>query len=375
MSSAGIGLARLPEQNAAAAIDASARVQPATAGIGLARPAPVNVSPLPPPGELPHVAAAEAAPAPTPAAPAPAPVDLAPAPAPAPAAPASTALKGYDFKTNPLAAIGLVLSETARGLKGQPSGIPEIQRQQLEEQAQQYKQAAFGLDVLDKTSSYISKVPADQRADVIKDLDARFSSVMGGHSIAPFLTLITKGSAAEVAATVGALKELNPSPMMLSYWSQHPEEAKKTLDNFNAEKARKAANPDKTADEIKAEHKAATEGDIAGGGGPESPAQAAAKAAAETSARQGVELKSYKVDGQPQLLSATSAATLQKGGHKIEPAGTAADFLATMMDIANGGGSGGAAAAVPTVKTQADYAKLPKGSAYIGPDGKKAVKQ
>jgi hypothetical protein len=213
----GIGLSEgyvPPERTAAAQLDASVRPAAAPTGIGLAgaytpdprdndggAPVPdVNTATItPPPIDTSSLSQMPALPA--------------AAPAPVAAAPSDEPL--VDWHKDPLSAIGLVLSSTAAGINGTESPVAQLKKQRLEEQAMQYKTAALALDVVDKTSAFVSKLPASQRDAAIADLDQRFSPALGGHSIGGFLKAITSGNDQKTAATLGALKALNPSPAMM----------------------------------------------------------------------------------------------------------------------------------------------------------------
>jgi hypothetical protein len=246
----GIGLAyKTPEQQTASTLDANARAvtqPPAAPGIGL--------STVPDRGALtaadnpsvyndggPEVAA--------PAAPAPA--------SAAPDAPQKNifgedvAKPLIDFHKNPLGAIGLVLQSVAAGFNGTDSPVEKLRAQQLEQQAQQYRTASLAMDVVDKTSKFVSKLKPGDRAAAIADLDKRFSGALGGHSIAPFLTAVTAGNEAEAAARIDALKAMNVSPAMMSYFSQDPEAAIKFIDSYNAHQASKES-PEEAAAKAKA---------------------------------------------------------------------------------------------------------------------------
>lgn len=275
----GIGLAyKLPDQNAAAGFDAGARAvtqPPASPGIGMAYNNSMPADVLNDGG--PQVGA----PAVQPQLTAPPPLDPSQisqtAPAPAPDKPEPL----VDFHKDPLSAIGLVLQSVAAGYNGTESPVDKLKAEKLAEQAQQYKTASLALDVVDKTSQFVSKLPAGQRAAAIADLDKRFSPALGGHTIAPFLTALTAGSAEKTAATVAAIKELNVSPVMMSYFSANPEAAVKFLDDYNAHKATQ-----KTPEQIKTEAQATAEGaNAAGANKPMTPAEIAAnKIAAQNAA-------------------------------------------------------------------------------------------
>lgn len=262
----GIGLAyKTPEQQAASTLDAGARAVtqvPASPGIGLATvpQAPVPVPDVPAP--QPTVTA--------PAAAAPAPVVATP--------PANAPL--IDWHTNPLGAVGLVLSSAAAGINGTESPVEQLKKNQLEQQAQQYRTASLALDVVDKTSAFVSKLPASQRDAAIKDLDARFSPALGGHSIAGFLTAVTAGTAEKSAATLAALKELNPSPTMMAYFSANPSAAVDFLDKYNDHKA-SAETPAEAGAKASA---VATAQNAAGANKPMTPAEIAANNVARQNA-------------------------------------------------------------------------------------------
>lgn len=230
----GIGLAyKTPEQQAASTLDAGARAvtqAPAAPGIGMAT---IPVDPRDNDGgqPVPQDPAPVAAPAPAASM-----IDMAKADAASAAAPQKPLI---DFHTNPLGAIGLVMSSVAAGINGTESPVEQLKKNQLEQQAQQYRTASLALDVVEKTSKYITKTPSAQRAGVIADLDKRFSPALGGQSIAPFLTAITAGSDAETAARTQALRGMNLSPQMMAYFSSDPEAAVKFIDAYNTHQASK----------------------------------------------------------------------------------------------------------------------------------------
>lgn len=246
----GIGLAdayKLPDQTAAGRLDASVRRQPAAPGIGLTASAD-NDGGLPVPDGSNVVQPQLTAP------PALDPASLVKTTTP-PAAPAPVAEPPLiDFHKNPLGAIGLVLSSVAAGMNGTESPVAQLKQQKLQEQAQQYKTAALAMDVVEKTSTFVSKLPAGQRAAAIADLDKRFSPALGGHSIGGFLTAITAGTAEKSAATLQAIKELNVSPATMAYFSANPDAAIKFLDDYNVHKASQ-----ETPAEAAAKAKAVTE--------------------------------------------------------------------------------------------------------------------
>lgn len=240
----GIGLDSgytLPDQTAAGVINASARAAPPGIGLTGAPQAKALVDTgqpdAPPPAptvqpEMPAQPALSADVTQMPAMPAAAPA----APAAAPAPPL------IDFHKDPLGAIALVLESTAAGYNHTESPVDKLKAQQIAEQAAQYKTAALGLDIIDKTSTYVAKLPSDQRAAAIADLDKRFSPALGGQSIAPFLTDLSSRSDAERTAAVGAIKELSPSPAMLNYFAANPDAAIKFLDEYNSQKAKDATS-------------------------------------------------------------------------------------------------------------------------------------
>lgn len=257
----GIGLAyQLPENNTASTLDSAARAvatPPANPGIGMVKAPAVQ----------------------PPAAPAP---DMAPSVAPAMAAaqPQPKQAPLIDFHTNPLGAIGLVLSNVAAGMQGAELPSDKLRAQQMAQQAQQYRTAALALDVIDKTSTFVSKLPAAQRGDAIKDLDSRFSPALGGQSIAPFLTAITAGTDTQRDATLQAIKELNPSPAMLAYFGANPQAAIKFLDDYNQHKA-SAETPQEAAAKASAVTQATN---AANADKPMTPAEKAANAVARENA-------------------------------------------------------------------------------------------
>lgn len=181
-----------------------------------------------------------------------------------------------DPRENPAGAFGLVLQSVGAGLEGKESPVIALQKQKAEQQEQEVRTAALAMEVVDKTGRFVSKLPKEQRKEAIADLDARFSGALGGHSIAPFLTAITAGDEAETQSTLEALKLLNPSPQMLSYWSSHPEEGVKALAKYNEARA-----TEKPLDRIEAEAEASTKGaNTANKDKPMTPAETAADARA-----------------------------------------------------------------------------------------------
>lgn len=262
----GIGLAyKTPEQQSASTLDAGARAvtqPPAAPGIGMAT---IPVDPRDNDGG------------------APVPQDPTPAPqaAASPMSEAAPAEKPLiNFHENPLGAIGLVLSSTAAGLNGTESPVIALQKQRMEEQAQQYRTASLGMDIIDKTAKFVSKLKPGDRSHAIADLDKRFAPALGGHSIAPFLTAVTAGTDAEAAARIEALKGMNLSPQMMSYFSSDPEAAVKFIDAYNAHQASKES-PEEAA--AKAKAVALAQGE-AGGVKPMTPAEIAANKIAQENA-------------------------------------------------------------------------------------------
>lgn len=324
----GIGLAyKTPEQQAALSLDAGARAvaqPPASPGIGMAK-----ISPMADPRDIdPNVTPVPDAP---PATQPPAPVAAAPAQAAAPESP-NTNIFGMDtgqaplidFHKNPLGAIALVLGSVGAGLEGKESPVDKMRKEQLDNQAMQYKTAALAMDMVDKTSKFISKLKPGDRPHAIADLDKRFSGALGGHSIAPFLTAVTAGDEAATAARMDALKTMNVSPTMMAYFAADPAAAIKFIDGYNTHQAGRD-----TPEQKKADAKAVAEGtNEAGATKPMTPAEIAANkiAAANsgTSAASAAEAARHNAveEGQsankPMTADQSNAATFADRMHEAE---------------------------------------------------------
>lgn len=79
------------------------------------------------------------------------------------------------FKDNPLGAIGLVLTEIARGAKGQPSAIPELERKALAQEALNLRQTGVMLKATEAGLKMLKNVPPDQHEGAI----AAFEQTIG----------------------------------------------------------------------------------------------------------------------------------------------------------------------------------------------------
>lgn len=312
---AGIGLAyKTPEQQSASNFDAGARAvtqPPAAPGIGMATVPPdvdPNLSPA-----IPGVVDAQGVPTAPP-----------PQAAPAPMSANDPNAPLIDFDKNPIGSIGLLLSAAGAGLEGKANPVDQMRKDRLEQQAQQYKTAALAMDIVDKTSKFVSKMPADQRKHAIADLDSRFSGALGGHSIAPFLTAITAGNEAEAAARMEALKSMNVSPQMMAYFSRDPDAAVKFIDSYNTHQASRD-----TPGQKKEDAKAVAEGtNEAGAGKPMTPAEITAnKISAENAATSAGSLAESKrhnaaeeaaAGNKPLTADQANSATFADRAHEAE---------------------------------------------------------
>lgn len=135
-------------------------------------------------------------------------VPAAPAIAPAAASVAPNLLPSerVQWKNNPLAAIGLVLSNVAAGMRGQPLPTDRLAQQDIEAQALAYKQASFGLDVVDKYTQILGNTPAEQRAGVINHADQIFGKMVP--SLKPLLTAVSSGQIKNAEQKLAAGKAL-----------------------------------------------------------------------------------------------------------------------------------------------------------------------
>lgn len=249
----GIGLAyKTPEQESASNFDANARAvsQPsADPGIGMAATPVAPVEVAAPPAQ---------------------PIDTSTptvAPAPAPEKPKPL----IDFHENPLGAIGLVLSSAVAGFEGKESPVDQLRKNQLEQQAQQYRTASLALDVLDKTSVYVGKLPVGQRKAAIEDFGTRFGPALGGLDIKPILTAFSDGSIANGKAKLQAAAQFL-SPQALAVYANDPAGLDKLLTTVLEKKATQET-PEEAAAKAGAVAKAQN---AAGADKPMTPAEIAA---------------------------------------------------------------------------------------------------
>lgn len=103
--------------------------------------------------------------------------------APVAAAPAAAARKPLvDFNENPLAAIGLVLSNVAAGMRGQELPTTKLAAIQATRDAQKLHQITTQLDVVERGIKIAQTMPVDQRAAFVQGFAHNFETSLPGTS-------------------------------------------------------------------------------------------------------------------------------------------------------------------------------------------------
>ena len=119
---------------------------------------------------------------------------LQPAPTDAPAAPQQPSQQEsfYDFENRPIQSIGLALGQFAAGYRGEPGPLGDFNKQKLEQQAMQYKQAELGMNVIEKYAGILEKSPGADHAAIIGHAQEMFGKSTGFNA-GPLLTAISDG--------------------------------------------------------------------------------------------------------------------------------------------------------------------------------------
>lgn len=85
------------------------------------------------------------------------------------------------FKDDPIAALGVILSEVGAGLTGTESPIAQLKAQKLKEQEFQLQKLNFTVNAVDKGVSLASKLPDEEsRNQLFDQLDQQFGKVVPG---------------------------------------------------------------------------------------------------------------------------------------------------------------------------------------------------
>lgn len=140
-------------------------------GIGMARPPTV----VPPPGPI------------------------TPQPQPNLSAAGSTQTGAPDFKTNPLGAVGLVLSNVAAGMRGQELPTERMVKDQMERQANNLRLLGAGLGIADKLLQAAANVPEPQRAALIEKNLGILAQTMPPEMLGPIKDYVSIGEAGRTA--------------------------------------------------------------------------------------------------------------------------------------------------------------------------------
>lgn len=301
----------LPELAAADNFNASARVAgpDSSPGLGLAKPAALPASPSQP---------VDAPPVPSPDMPP-------PSAAPAAAGPPSPAQDKtyYDFENNPVRSIGRAMAEFAAGYQGQSSPAAAWQKRQIEDQAQAFKSAELGMNVIEAATKQLKGRPGSEHAVIIADFQKRFGPLVG--QITPLLTAISNGQIQNAQEKIELGKQLGIfTPAILDHYKNDPDGLDKLLSTVMEHKA-----TEKTPTQLAADAAATARGTKAGG---KSPAELAADAAATNAATQ-------KTPAQLEADAAATARGTKAGNPDKTPAQIEADAAARARGEAAGSGA------------------------------------